>query len=201
MAKKLYEESDIAAIAEAIRNKNGSSDKYTASQMASAIGKISGLNTDVSEYSQMNEHLEWFLDDADSVYTDTNGNKISVIEDYETSTDDADRPLSYPLTATKGTMYLQSESTGKGWSLPVANDYIRKSIANAIPGEIHQYLVKDSDGNLLENGRIKPTGRVRMIKFCGYIRNCRDLGGWACDGGTVRYGKLFRSAVISSSET
>ena len=40
-----------------------------------------------------------------------------------------------------------------------------------------------------------------MIRFCGYVRNCRDLGGWACDGGTVKYGKLFRSAVVQTGET
>ena len=41
MSKKLYEESNISAIADAIRNKNGSSDSYKVSQMASAILAIS----------------------------------------------------------------------------------------------------------------------------------------------------------------
>ena len=40
MANKLYEETDIAAIATAIRGKNGSSDTYTVSQMATAITNI-----------------------------------------------------------------------------------------------------------------------------------------------------------------
>lgn len=40
MANKLYEETDIAAIATAIRGKNGSSDTYTVSQMANAIANI-----------------------------------------------------------------------------------------------------------------------------------------------------------------
>lgn len=149
----------------------------------------------------MNEPVTAYLAAADAAYTDDNGDSVSVIADYETSENDADRPLSYPLTATSGQLFLQSEDTGKGWTLAVHDDYIRKSIANAVPGEVSQYLVKGLDGNLLENGRIKPTGKVRMIKFCGYIRNCRDLGGWSCDGGTVKYGKLFRSGVVSSSET
>ena len=37
---KLYEENDIQNIADTIRSKNGSSDKYTVSQMASAIANI-----------------------------------------------------------------------------------------------------------------------------------------------------------------
>ena len=40
MALKLYDESDIQDIADAIRGKNGSSDTYTVSQMAQAIDDI-----------------------------------------------------------------------------------------------------------------------------------------------------------------
>lgn len=40
MAKKLYEESNIRAIAEAIRAKNGTTTKYTTAQMAAAITAI-----------------------------------------------------------------------------------------------------------------------------------------------------------------
>lgn len=45
MANKLYDETSIQAIANAIRGKNGSSDSYTVSQMAQAITDISGLST------------------------------------------------------------------------------------------------------------------------------------------------------------
>ena len=40
MSKKLYEESDVQAIANAIRTKNGLTDTYTVSQMAAAITAI-----------------------------------------------------------------------------------------------------------------------------------------------------------------
>jgi hypothetical protein len=40
MGNKLYEESDIQSIANAIRSKNGSADRYTVSQMAAAILNI-----------------------------------------------------------------------------------------------------------------------------------------------------------------
>lgn len=40
MSKKLYEESDVQAIADAIREKNGLTDTYTVSQMAAAITAI-----------------------------------------------------------------------------------------------------------------------------------------------------------------
>lgn len=54
MSKKLYEEADIQAIADAIREKNGSSDKYTAAQMAAEVGKLSAeeliSNADIPDY-------------------------------------------------------------------------------------------------------------------------------------------------------
>lgn len=40
MAQKLYEESNIQAIANAIRDKNGSTDTYKTSEMAAAISAI-----------------------------------------------------------------------------------------------------------------------------------------------------------------
>lgn len=52
MANKLYEENDIAAIATAIRAKNGSSDTYTVSQMPAAITAIpSGSSITVESLS------------------------------------------------------------------------------------------------------------------------------------------------------
>lgn len=40
MSKKLYEETNISAIAAAIRAKNGSQDTYTTAEMADAIEDI-----------------------------------------------------------------------------------------------------------------------------------------------------------------
>lgn len=54
MSKKLYEESDVQAIADSIRAKNGSSGKYTVSQMAAEVGKLSAeeliSNADIPDY-------------------------------------------------------------------------------------------------------------------------------------------------------
>lgn len=54
MAKKLYEEADVQAVAAAIRLRNGSSAAYKLSQMASAIESLKTgdkyVQTDVPEY-------------------------------------------------------------------------------------------------------------------------------------------------------
>jgi hypothetical protein len=52
--KKQYEESNIAAIAEAIRAKNGTTDKYTTAQMAGAISAISS-GSDIGDLAKLIE--------------------------------------------------------------------------------------------------------------------------------------------------
>ena len=46
-------------------------------------------------------------------------------------------------------------------------------------------------------GTVKPLDRLRWINTPKAI-NVRDLGGWVCDGGTVRYGKLFRGGEVTN---
>lgn len=53
MAKKLYEEASVQAIANAIRAKNGSTATYKVAQMADAVLAIAPLQPDVEEYPQM----------------------------------------------------------------------------------------------------------------------------------------------------
>lgn len=190
----------MTAIADAIRAKSGGTEALTLDEMAAEISEINTLNSDISEYNQMNDKVTAYLAAADTAYTDSNSASVSVMADYQTATGDKDRPLGFAMTATDGTSYLQNEDSGEGWALPISNG-VTNTLYNAIPGDTSRYIVKATDGTFPENGRIKPTGKVRMVRFYGYIRNCRDLGGWDCDGGTVKYGRLFRSAAPASVET
>lgn len=47
-------------------------------------------------------------------------------------------------------------------------------------------------------GTLKPLDALRWIQTRTW--NVRDLGGWACDGGTVKYGKLFRGGFVTSAD-
>lgn len=52
-------------------------------------------------------------------------------------------------------------------------------------------------------GTLKPLDTLRWIRTRGNSAeawNVRDLGGWACDGGTVKYGLLIRGGRISSAD-
>lgn len=47
-------------------------------------------------------------------------------------------------------------------------------------------------------GTVKPLDSLRWIN--SITQNVRDLGGWQCDGGTVKYGMLFRGGEPSASD-
>lgn len=47
-------------------------------------------------------------------------------------------------------------------------------------------------------GTLTPLDQVRWIK--SQTTNCRDLGGWACDGGKVRYGLLYRAGNLVAAD-
>lgn len=51
-------------------------------------------------------------------------------------------------------------------------------------------------------GTLKPLDALRWIRTSAGATawNVRDLGGWACDGGTVRYGLLFRGGKLDVAD-
>lgn len=61
MAKKLYEEASVLAIANAIRAKNGSTATYKIADMADAVMAIAPLQPAVGEYQQMNATAAAYL--------------------------------------------------------------------------------------------------------------------------------------------
>lgn len=53
-----------------------------------------------------------------------------------------------------------------------------------------------------EAGTLKPLDALRWIRTSAGATawNVRDLGGWACDGGTVKYGLLFRGGKLAAAD-
>ena len=72
-------------------------------------------------------------------------------------------------------------------------------IWNLIPGRLYHYQAKDSNNNIIKEGNILPTGKLRTI-FMEGVRNVRDLGGWTCYDeqgnvvGSMKYDKLYRGS-------
>ena len=93
MADRLIQTETLTAIANAIRGKNGSSDTYTPSQMASAITAIPTSSGGESVwFDDRNESVKAYLNGS-SVYTASNRSSTSVIRNYaSTSIQDQDCP-------------------------------------------------------------------------------------------------------------
>lgn len=64
-----------------------------------------------------------------------------------------------------------------------------KTFYNEVPNVETPFVTGDAFGT------VKPLDQVRYINT-PYAPNVRDLGGWKCDGGTVKYGLLFRGGEV-----
>ena len=67
---------------------------------------------------------------------------------------------------------------------------------NEVPNVLTPFAGSDVAGTL------KPLDFLRWIRTSAGVTawNVRDLGGWACDGGTVKYGLLIRGGKLSAAD-
>ena len=70
---------------------------------------------------------------------------------------------------------------------------------NVVPNSSTTFAVTDDSGKIVQWGTLNPTHFLRQIKTPN-SRNMRDLGGWACDGGTVKYGKIIRGGLVTPQD-
>lgn len=178
----------LTAIANAIRAKDGSTATMTLDQMPEKIAAISSspivddsLENTV-QYRQMNLSAAGFLADVD--YTE-NANDYSVtkVTPYYSATTTYSKeepdglkikvPANTTLTVTQGNKTRSDVVSGAD---VIYNMEPLKAGAFAFSGKTY---------------KIVPEGGVRMI-YTPSVWNVRDLGGWACTGGRVKYGKIFR---------
>ena len=189
MANKLYEETSIQAIANAIRSKNGSNTTYKLADMADAVLEIqTGIEPIEHSWNQIPTLVKNYLDNVTynpSDYT------VSSIADYAPSTADVNNTYPIGVTLETSSGILDRE----GYEISVSDG--NTTIYNDIPNKYTEYVVRNN-GTVSQVGTLRPTGFLRQIKCA--TTNVRDLGGWSCDGGTVKYGKLFRGGEIAEAD-
>lgn len=189
MAKKLYEEASVQDIAKAIREKNGGIEKYKIAEMGAAIRALSG-KTETYIFNQERAEVSKFLSEVTYNPTDYT---ISSIPNYVTTTS-SNHPEGVSIQIKKaGTLVITDGNTNNTITKAVQAGAIK--IYNLTPNIISTFFVIDSNNKIIQQGTIKPTGTCRMI-YMTNVDNVRDIGGWSCDGGTIKYGKLFRGGEV-----
>lgn len=187
--KKLYEEASVQDIAKAIREKNGGTTKYTIGEMGAAIKALSG-ETETYTFSQERTEVSKFLSEVTYNSTDYT---TSSIPNYVTTTS-SNYPEGVSIQIKKaGTLVIIDGNTNNTITKTVQAGAIK--IYNLTPNIFSTFYVIDSNNKIIQQGVIKPTGTCRMI-YMTNIDNVRDIGGWSCDGGTIKYGKLFRGGEV-----
>ena len=192
--KKLYEEASVQNIANAIRAKNGKATTYKIGEMAIAIAAISGspivddsLENTV-QYRQMNLSAAGFLADVDYTENSNDYSVTKVIPYYSATT-------TYSKEEPDGLKVKVPNNT----TLTVAQG--SKTRSDVVSGAGVIYNVEPLKAGTFAFGgktyKIVPEGGVRMV-YTPSVWNVRDLGGWACTGGRVKYGKIFRGGHFGS---
>ena len=181
--------SDIGA---AIRSKNRQATKYKPSEMAAAIREIAGFNK-VITFSQENDTVKSFIE---NVTYDPTDYSTSQIENYSDGTQRVEAPNGAGLgIVSAGELVVTDMSNSGTFQRAVSGG--SETVYNIAPTKGGTFYVIKSDGTVAESGFIKPTGQVRYIYLSTYIQNIRDLGGWASDGGKLKYGLIFRGSELS----
>ena len=99
--------------------------------------------------------------------------------------------------------YSTSQIDNYAPATAVVSNY--KPIGQTAGGVTHYNEVPNTPTPFASGGKagtLKPLDTLRWIRTTAGATawNVRDLGGWACDGGTVKYGLLFRGGKLAAED-
>lgn len=164
--------SDYEDACDAIRAKTGESGLIKSSDMAADIASISGVVR--ASWHQCPEAVRNFLAAAQAAYA--SDNNVTVIDQYAPA---------------KGSQIVANTK-------PVGIAVDGVTFYDNEPFVAEPFATTNKAGTLTALDRLRWYNTTPTTPAAGssYRRgeNCRDLGGWACDGGTIKYGMLIRGS-------
>ena len=173
-----------ARLAETLTNKGveATADETT-TMLIDKVADISDCNTLIIEFSQVRPEVQSFLD---NVTYDSEDYTTSQIANYVSEkTQNIPNGASVDIVK-NGTLVISDTGSKILYCKSVVSG--TEIIYNTTPNfEIPFNVI--AGGKIIQNGLLKPSGTCRMVNV-PTINNMRDLGGWQCDGGSVKYGKL-----------
>ena len=155
------------------------------------IDKVANISDsgELVEFSQVRSEVQSFLDNV--TYDSTDYTTSQIANYVSEKTQNIPNGASVDIVK-NGTLVISDTSSKILYCKTVASG--TEIIYNVTPNSETPFNVI-ADGKIIKNGLLKPSGTCRMIN-CPTINNMRDLGGWSCDGGSVKYGKLYRGGQI-----
>ena len=171
MKRGLINPQYLSDIANAIREKSGCTTTYTPAEMAPAIRALNGGRENLA-WHQCPEAVRSYLAAAQSAYSSSND--VTVIDQYAPA---------------RGS---EIDANTK----PVGKIIDGVTYYDNVPGVETPFATVNKAGTMTALDQVRWINTTSAATAAGETyprgKNCRDLGGWACDGGTIKYGMLFR---------
>ena len=185
---------DYEDACDAIREKTGSTELILSGDMAHKIQEISAAVPAIC-YNQANPAAEAFLQEVVYDPLDYSNSQIDIYVGLDGNYDKS-RPFGVSVDVPEGTLVITDRYSRRS----VEKDVLQETVIlyNIIPGEQGADYSVVSGNEIKRSGRLIPSGQLRMINC--QTSNVRDLGGWLCDGGKVKYGKLFRGGEFNADD-
>lgn len=155
------------------------------------------LNIDYA-YDIHKTEVNTYLNNSD--YSEDTDYTISALDGFSFGYETHGRPNKVAVSIPSGgtTIVFKDTVSGRQWKEAVASTTY---IQNLIPNRVYVYHILDASGTILKTGTAKGNGKVRMINAGGDTYNIRDIGGWDANGGTLKYGMIYRGGELNSGIT
>lgn len=140
-------------------------------------------------FLQENPTAHQFLQTAD-YSDDPDYTRTSVSQYVDSSNTTLEDPVGYSITVPTGATKIKINND---WIDDVSGNAY--TIYNLIPNIENTYSFLDANDSVISSGTIEATGDLRMIYQEG-VHNMRDMGGWNCSTGKIKYGLLYRAGQL-----